>query len=492
MDRMNPQEPLTESLVVVSDTNAAPAKAGVDGDVEGMNSAQFDDSSSSCGNNGASIDGDGIPLAKAGVQTQWSYRSRNPLSNALNRIVPHGGAISGIYNMASITLGSGIFSLPYAFRSTGIATAVLVLVFITLSTVYSVYLLMKVVEKTGRRLRSYEALSRGLLGRGWDYLAAFNMWMFCFGSCVSYVITIGDLIGRATDDDSVNSFLRTTWGNRVLVIVVWACAMLPLSIPKQVNSLRYVSVIGVTFMMYFVVVIVIHSGRNGFENGKLKHELNAFRSGNEALIGFSMFLFAYLAQTNTLEIATEMKNLTPARMTNHTAISMAICTVLYIVTGFFGYADFGNDLAGSVLRYYNVRQDVMVAIGYVGLGFKLCVSFAICMQPSRDSIYYCIGWNVRTVSFWVNAACCTFMAIVALVLGLFIPKVEIVFSLVGSLGGGFIGFIFPALFIMYAGNWSLTEVGWFHYISTYLLLISGVVAVVFGTVAAVYDVVLTV
>ncbi|KAK7195306.1 amino acid transporter [Novymonas esmeraldas] len=431
-----------------------------------------------------------VAAAEKLATTQWSYRSRGGVLDALNRLVPHGGAISGIYNMASVTLGSGIFSLPFAFRSTGILTAVLVLVAITLSTVYSIYLLIEAVDKTGRRLRGYEALARGLLGRGWDYLAAFNMWMFCFGSCVSYVISMGDLLSRVTDDPSVNSFLRTRWGNRVLVIIVWVCAMLPLTIPKQVNSLRYVSVIGVTFMMYFVVVIVIHSAMNGFENGHMKNEVKVVRGGNDALIGFSMYLFAYLAQTNTLEVAAEMQNLTSKRITVHASVSMAICTALYIVAGFFGYADFGDSLGGSVLRYYNVRTDAMVAVGYVGLGFKLCVSFAICMQPSRDSVYYCLGWHVRTLPFWINALVCAGMSVVALVLGLFIPKVEIVFGLVGSFCGGFIGFIFPALFIMYAGNWGRRQVGWFHYLSTYLLLIAGVIAVVFGTVAAVYGVIL--
>lgn len=93
----------------------------------------------------------------------------------MNKIVPHGGLMSNAYNLASVTLGSGIISLPSAFQATGIATAVIVLIVITLSTIYSVYILLQAVDKTRRRLASYESLARGLLGRGWDYLAAFNM-----------------------------------------------------------------------------------------------------------------------------------------------------------------------------------------------------------------------------------------------------------------------------------------------------------------------------
>ncbi|KAF5222728.1 hypothetical protein ECC02_004305 [Trypanosoma cruzi] len=398
-------------------------------------------------------------------------------------LISHGGMLSGAYNLASVTLGSGIITLPSAFNSTGVVLSVVVLLVISLATVFSTYLLALAVDKTG--YRGYEKLARGLLGRGWDYWAAFNMWMFCFGSCVSYVISVGDMLRPILDDPSVNPFLQTVWGNRCLVIVIWFCVMLPLSIPKEINSLRYASVVGVSFIMYFVVAIVVHAVR-GFEHGKPRHDLKMFRSGNGAIIGFSLFIFAFLCQTNCLEVYAEMRKPTPRRMTRDTTLSMVICCFLYIISGFFGYADFGDAITDSVLLYYNVRDDPMIAVAYAGLAFKLCVGFAICMQPSRDSMYYCIGWNVTTMPFWKNALFCTALAIVALVLGLFIPSITIVFGLVGSLCGGFLGFIFPSLFYMYTGNWSLRTVGFFHYFCTYLLLLSGVVAVVFGTTAAVF------
>ncbi|RNF03906.1 putative amino acid transporter [Trypanosoma conorhini] len=401
-------------------------------------------------------------------------------------IISHGGMLSGAYNLASVTLGSGIITLPSAFNGTGIVLSLIILVFISAATVYSTYILALVVEKTG--FQGYEKLARGLLGRGWDFWAAFNMWMFCFGSCVSYVISVGDMLTPILDDPSLTPFLRTVWGKRCLVIVIWACVMLPLSIPKQINSLRYASVVGVSFMMFFVLTIVVHAVR-GFEQGKPRHELKLFRSGNGVIVGFSLFIFAFLCQTNCLEVYAEMRKPAPRRMARDTALSMVVCCLLYILAGFFGYADFGDRITDSILLYYNVREDPMVAVAYAGLAFKLCVGFAICMQPSRDSVYHCIGWHVTTMPFWKNAVCCTALSIIALLLGLFIPSITIVFSLVGSLCGGFLGFIFPSLFYMYAGNWTRKSVGWSHYLATYFLLLSGVVAVVFGTTASIFGVV---
>lgn len=424
------------------------------------------------------------------------YKPSNPLSAVLNKVVPHGGLIANAYSMAAVTLGSGIITLPAAFQASGYVTGIIVLVAISVSTVYSMYLLAQAIDKTGRKLCSYEALARTLLGRGWDYLAAFNMWMFCFGSCVSYVISVGDLLSRATDGDSVNSFIRSTWGNRVLVIIIWLFTMLPLSIPKEINSLRYFSVFGVTCMVYFVIVIIVHCALNGFQDGAPIHTIKPFKTGNGALVGFSQFIFAFLCQTNGAAIYRESTKPSPLKIMRDTAVSMTACCTLYILASIFGYLEFGESITGSILLRYDVRNDVMVAISYVCIGIKLIVSFSVCMQPTRDSVYYCLGdiphpafrvfKSVKTVPYWLNSLICGFMAVVALVLGLFIPSVTIVFGLVGSFCGGFLGFVYPALFIMYCGQWGLRRVGVFHYVATYLLLIAGVIAIVFGTVAAIY------
>lgn len=421
------------------------------------------------------------------------YKPSNKFMSFINSIVPHGGAISNIYSLASVTLGSGIISLPCAFQGLGIVPSIIVLIIISLSCVFSTYILLEAVDKTGRRAVSYEALARLLLGRGWDYLAAFNMWIICFGSCVAYVISIGDVLVRTFDSSSVSPFLRSKWGNRIAVTIIWFCLMLPMCIPRQINALRFCSVIGVMFIVYFVVVVVIHSCAYGFKDGKPKGEYYMFRGGNNAIVGFSLFIFSFMCQTNTLEVYREMSRPSPGRLSRDTAISMGAVLILYICTGLFAYLEFGNKITDSLLLYYDVHDSMMLAVSYMGLSFKLCVAFAICMQPTRDSTYYCLSRyypvfkHVRTVPFWLNTLICSFLALLALICGLFTPSVNIVFGLVGSFCGGFICFIFPALYIMYCGNWTLKEVGWFKYIFTYLLLLSGVAAVIFGTVASIYS-----
>ncbi|CCW71044.1 unnamed protein product [Phytomonas sp. Hart1] len=424
-----------------------------------------------------------------------TYKPSNRFFAFMNRLVPHGGTISNSYNLAAVCIGSGILSLPASFQATGIVVAIVILVLVTVSTAYSTYILGQAAEKSKYSLYTYELLSKGLLGHNCDILAAFIMWMFCFGACVSYVISVGDIIENITQNSNSGSFLVTIWGNRLLVFIVWACLMLPLAIPKEINSLRYASVFSVLAMVYFVFVIVIHASTNAFKDGKLKNKVSMFKWGNDAASGVGTFIFSFVCQTNTFEVLREMTNPTPARLTIDTTLSMSACCLLYIISGLFGYLDFGEYINDSILLFYNAKQEPMVFLSYFFIGLKLCVSFGLCILPSRDSLYYCLSKkyptfkSIHTVPFWLNASICVAMSTLALLLGVTGIQINVVFNLIGGFCGGFIGFIFPALFIMYCGGWTLKKVGWFHYLSTYLLLIFGVLAVVLGTGTTIYSMV---
>ncbi|CCW65415.1 unnamed protein product [Phytomonas sp. EM1] len=117
---------------------------------------------------------------------------------------------------------------------------------------------------------------------------------------------------------------------------------------------------------------------------------------------------------------------------------------------------------------------------------KLCVGYGLNMIPVREAIYHVAKVDCKTIVWWKHALIVSAMATLSLIGGLFIPRVNTALGLVGGFSGGFISYIFPALMYMYAGNWTLRSVGWFRYLTTYVLLICGVVGVVFGTTSTIY------
>lgn len=414
---------------------------------------------------------------------------KDPPSNAcsafLQRLVPHGGSISGMVNLASCTLGASIISLPYAFLSSGTFVACIALVLITMATVFAIHLLVEAGERT--QLKSYEEMAKNLIGRKSDYIVAFLMWFFCFGTCVAYVIALGDVIipflkGQGT------GFWNSEWGIHVVTTVIWFCLMLPLSLPKEINSLRYFSLVAVSLIGFFVCVMIYHSIRYGFNEEHLQ-KVESFRGGAKAIDGLALFMFAFLCQINCFEVYFEMHPRSVKRMTNDVSISMSICCLLYIIAGFFGYFEFLDQTQDAILKNYDPRNDVLVMISFIGIAFKLCVGFSLCIQPARDAIFYAFNMGeYHLVPTRTRVLICGSMAVCALVLGLVIPKINIVFGFLGSLIGGLVGFALPAWFSMKSDpSWSKDTVGPSKYFATWALLIGGLLSFIVGTVSSVLD-----
>lgn len=404
-----------------------------------------------------------------------------------NYIVPYGGVLSGMFNLASVTLGAGIISIPSAFNTTGILMSTFYLCVVTILTIYSIRLLVTASERTG--LRTFEELTCGLFGRFGDIFSASLMIFLCFGGAVGYVIAVGKILATLMVLDSTPAFLKTVAGRRVMTAVIWLCFMYPLVLPKRINSLRYVSAVGVCFIIFFVFCVVGHSASVIHQNG-VPSGLVLAGSGNAGVSGLGVFIFAYLCQVNTFKIFYEMR---PARsisrMTWEASLSCGICGVLYLLCGLFGYLEFGSEIGDTILTKYDPYKDVIFFISFVGLLVKLCAAFSLNMLACRTALFAVLHMDVPSMPYWKHTLISSVFAVLALIIGLFFDYITIVFNLVGGLCGGFIGFIFPALFIMYAGNWSRQSVGWVSYLATYFLLCCGVVAVVFGTSDTIYSIV---
>jgi amino acid permease len=412
-------------------------------------------------------------------------KERSRFRILFEKIVPPGGLVASSFTLGSSTLGAGILGLPAAFNSMGLATALIVLVVVTILTIFSLWLLARCAAVT--KVRTYEDVTRALLGKGPDYAAAIFMLGFCLGGGVSYIISIGDLLTPIFDDPSVPHFLRTKPGNRLITSMIWLVCILPLCLPKNIDALRHVSIIGVTMVIFFVVCVVQDSCAHMSKEGWRK-DVKPFNTGNGAIEGLGTVMFACLVQINAMEVYFEMAKPTPRNMVRNSTVAMSGCGILYVLAGVFGYARFGSTVKSSILLKYQPREAPQFWVAYFGIVVKICVAFALHQLPMRDGIYHFFSWDVYRMPWWKNAVICAFIATVVLIIGLFVPNINVVLDLVGSLCGGFIGFIFPSLMIMYSGNWTLAKIGWLECGATYLLLITGVIAVVFGTAASIYGV----
>ncbi|CCW65204.1 unnamed protein product [Phytomonas sp. EM1] len=402
----------------------------------------------------------------------------------LSTIVPSGGMISTIFSVAATSVGSGIMGLPAAFNSTGIIIAIVYLIVITAETVYSMRLLAQTAEKT--KLRSYEELSVLLHPKAYIVVSILRMLSTLSGT-IAFVVTLGDLLKPILESiDGTPSFLLKTTGHKLLQIGFWLVFMFPFAFPRKFNTLRYASIFGISFMFYLIIVIILHYFMHGFKADPPAHT-NLANTGNTALDGMGIFIFVYMCQINCLEIYFEMTKRSIKRFTLCISISLIFCGLLYFATGLFGYLDFGDAVTGSILHHYNPIKEPQIFVCYVGIFFKICVSFGLLNNTCRCALFSLIDWDPQAASTKKHIIGSVGLAFLALILGIAVPNITIVFALSGGILGGSIGFMLPALFIMYSGNWSLKSVGVINYVCTYLVLLGGVAGLVFSTGSSLYS-----
>uniref|UniRef100_A0A0A9WTZ8 Putative sodium-coupled neutral amino acid transporter 10 n=1 Tax=Lygus hesperus TaxID=30085 RepID=A0A0A9WTZ8_LYGHE len=175
--------------------------------------------------------------------------------------------------------------------------------------------------------------------------------------------------------------------------------MVPVIIPKRINSIRYVSAVGVSMLFYFVIVIVAHSCTNGLKYGK-RGDMQYFTTGNQAIYALSIFIFAYMCQLVTPSVYLEQRPKPSIRqLTWASILALSFCTILYILAGIFGYFDFADDTQSSVLSNFDPIHQPYVMVAYVGMMIKLSAAYAMNMLPCRNFVYFCLRWELSTVSY---------------------------------------------------------------------------------------------
>ncbi|PWU84925.1 putative amino acid transporter [Trypanosoma cruzi] len=119
--------------------------------------------------------------------------------------------------------------------------------------------------------------------------------------------------------------------------------------------------------------------------------IHLFGTGNRALDGLGVFMFAFLCQVNSFEVYWDMSDRSASRFTLCSAIAMLLCFIVYGSTAVFGYLDFGNRATVSALLLYNPVKEPEVMVAYIGLLVKLCASFPLISMATRNSCTTVLG-----------------------------------------------------------------------------------------------------
>ncbi|KAG5463868.1 hypothetical protein LSCM1_00041 [Leishmania martiniquensis] len=398
-----------------------------------------------------------------------------------------GGVISSAFNLASATFGAGVLALPYAMLHCGTLIGTVLLILVCCLTVYSVCLLAKVSALT--KLMTYEEVAMGLVGPITEKLTAAMIVVFCWGSAVMYIVMMGDFIVPLFQAVGLSDKVD----RRTAMVLFWAVVMLPLSLARRIHTLRYASVIGAfsTLLLAGAVVERFLQESGKYTSGSrldavihtaLSVPLARWDSGTVGSL--TTLVFSYCCQPVAQTIYEELKDRSVERMRRCTAYSMAAVTVIYTVTGVFGAMSFGDVVSQNVLVNFSNHLDSSTAlIAYLGMVVSLTMAFPLTIFPTRDSVVMAMGYRAEEnpVPEFMSSATAGLLALLALIIGIALPNIHILFDLLGGICGGSLSFLLPALFALRSGYWTTEVVGWGHVIMTWVTLAFGVLMCCLGT-----------
>ncbi|OQR81917.1 sodium-coupled neutral amino acid transporter [Thraustotheca clavata] len=363
---------------------------------------------------------------------------------------PSQGSIRGsIFNLCGATLGAGALSLPYAVAVSGVVFAIVQLVCAGLLTVYTIHLLLRAGDMTS--LISYEDLALHCFGRKVERFVEVNIFVFCFGISVAYLVTLGDIIsplGALLFGD--DSFFAQRW---VLMTIFCFVIMLPLSLLKDISSLQFSSMLGVFSIIFLVLAVAIRSIMIANENGlatNLQWGLNV-SDGPNFMLSVPIVMFAFTCQVNVFSIYAELQNPCIERMSKVAKRATSVSVTIYLVVGLIAYLAFGSTLSdpehkGNILLSFALN-DTLIAISRAALTFTVAVAFPLNIFPCRftlDKMFFASAKDSMIRHVVVTCG----LVFAALILAIFCPSINVVFGIIGGTCSSVVCFCFPAAFII--------------------------------------------
>ncbi|XP_029724239.2 proton-coupled amino acid transporter-like protein CG1139 isoform X1 [Aedes albopictus] len=426
-------------------------------------------------------------------QKSCEVKEYNPFEH--RKIEKPNSTIGTLIHLVKGTLGTGILSMPLAFRNGGFAFGIVGTVISGIIYAHCVYLLVSTSRKACRRsfvpmlgytetvenvfthgprgIKKYTILAR----RCTDVQLLLNSYLLI---CV-YLVFIGNTLR-----DIVNHDYQLEWDTRVFIFL----AAVPLIFTTQIRELKYlvpfsaianaliITAIGIT--MFYILKEPIT-----LENKSMWPAWNTL----PAFIGTVMY--ALLGIEYVLPNENKMKR--PEHMLgNCGVVNVAVCfiTALYTIVGALGYAQFGEDTKGSVTLNLPANEALAKSTQLLTIT-AIILSTGLINYVPTDILWRKVQHKIHPKRH--NFAQIAFrfgMLVLLTAIAVGVPELEPFVGLTGSISGGSLVVIIPAV-IDTVFRWPAGDFGRMNWIlvKNVLVLVFGLLVLGIGTYFSVVDII---
>uniref|UniRef100_A0A8C7F1T1 Sodium-coupled neutral amino acid symporter 2 n=1 Tax=Oncorhynchus kisutch TaxID=8019 RepID=A0A8C7F1T1_ONCKI len=376
-----------------------------------------------------------------------------------------------VFNLGNAIMGSGILGLSYAMANTGIALFVILLVAVSIFSLYSVHLLLKTANEGGSLV--YEQLGYKAFGMPGKLAASISITMQNIGAMSSYLyivkyelpIVIQAFMGYI-------SYL--TFPQYMKYSIVFSLCYL------TSGYLGYTSGFSLLCMVFFLIVVIYKKfqipcpyvpNMDVILNETVSKVLNNtmgflnttaviynedvctpkyFVFNSQTVYAVPILTFAFVCHPAVLPMYEELKDRSRRKMQGVANVSFLAMFIMYLLAALFGYLTFNVNVEPELLHTYSkvYKSDVILLIVRLAVLTAVTLTVPVVLFPvSLTSIYLSV-WLAACLSFsWIRHTIITVVLLASTnCLVIFVPTIRDIFGFIGASAAAMLIFILPSAF----------------------------------------------
>jgi len=356
--------------------------------------------------------------------------------------------LGAVFLIVNAALGAGLLNFPEAFdQAGGVVTAVVVQAVLLVFIMVALLILAHTSNiKHSATLQEVMYTAAGPWGMR---LTSAIITVYCFGTCITFLIIIGDQFDRAFASMVGLDFCHTWYLNRDFVMPASSLLLiLPLCYTRKIDFLKYASMAGVATIVYVVVLIFTEYASGEHIPGHIKTEPQSWQ---DVFSVIPVICFGYQCHVSVVPIYSCMKHRNIKHFAVASSSAIAICVFTYTGAATFGYLTFGSKVSEDILTNYEASKPA-VLIALIGMALKTYTTYPILLFCGREGASTLIreavtAWQTDRAEKTLRYILASAWFFLTVLCAIEIPNIGAVINMLGSLAAIFI-FVFPGVCLL--------------------------------------------
>ncbi|KAJ2774599.1 hypothetical protein IWQ56_000511 [Coemansia nantahalensis] len=338
------------------------------------------------------------------------------------------------FNLVNTLIGSGVLALPYALREAGFFFGLLVMVVVAVLSHAALVALICSGRRAG--LYRFEEVAAAALGRPGHYLLSFALLVNSVGSCISYLIIVGDtstpIVQAAFGVGPMTS--RST----VIALAAVGCT-LPLLFFRTLEPLVRPSVLSTACLPFIVAIVAVRGP--AYRTSPEPAPTPVF--GPSVLPALGVIAFAYACSQTAFQSYLTLRHRTMAGWRLAAGYANGLALVIYLAFAVTSYRSFGLRTEPNLLNNF-AHDDALANVARVLLAFSLTLTYPMQFYPVRDLLGGSLGLAPDGRRLGLHALTLALFA-GTLAVALAVSDLGFVFKLIGTAASSLLVFGLPGI-----------------------------------------------